>query len=58
MTRTCCPDCYTPVDVPRHAREGRCAWCRPRPKRAHSEPRIAPGEQLQKFIKYHNRKAA
>jgi hypothetical protein len=53
MTAVCCPDCYSAVDVPPHAREGRCGWCRPRRTRAHSEPRTRP--DLQRFIGEHNR---
>jgi hypothetical protein len=33
---THCPECHEPVDVAPHAREGRCAWCRP--IRQHSRP--------------------
>jgi hypothetical protein len=46
MTITVCPDCAAPVSVPVHAREGRCAVCRPirrRTRRPPAEPRMADG---------------
>lgn len=43
-TRQACPECYAPIaPVPAHAKEGRCASHRPRPKtRYHRQIEPAP----------------
>ncbi len=54
-----CPSCYEPVDVAPHAREGRCADCRP--IRRHSPPRRNPRDevegQFRKYVAQHTRPA-
>ncbi len=55
MTATYCPACYEPVPVAPHAREGRCAECRPR--RQHSIPRREPRD-FHLFARLHNRGTA
>ncbi|HLM07497.1 MAG TPA: hypothetical protein VK402_20140 [Blastococcus sp.] len=47
-----CPDCLE-VEVPRNARDGRCAWCRPQGKRRHSDPRQQTNSGLTELFAEH-----
>lgn len=52
MTTVCCPDCGQPVNVPAHAREGRCDECRPR--RQDSKPRrVGAGDRYRALLAEH-----
>ena len=57
MTTTHCPSCYEPASVSPHAREGRCADCRPR--RQHSTSRRNPRDEIEgnfrKYVAQHRR---
>jgi hypothetical protein len=52
MSTVCCPDCFEPVAVPPHAREGGCEWCRPK-RRRHSRPRRPVNSRLAELIQEH-----
>lgn len=47
----CCPECFEPVQAKPGAIEGRHPWCRPQPKRRHSDPRSS---NWTAFIAEHN----